>query len=432
MLRILANGPFVPKEIQKSKNYYDYIKKKKNLNNNVSLHSNLSNKNTDFISTNNINNNISNYTNINNDKKNYKKEIKNDYLNEFIENITKKQGNDNKNYLQYTFQDKLVNNKVTKSFNDNNNIAKNNKSENNNVNDKELYNKSNSLEFKIEDNQNFPNNINNDNNIINNENQIDINYQNNNDNYINDLPNNNHVIQSYKDSINNNNSYLYDDKNKEKNKIKSINTSLDNLFSKDQYIIIENIRNRLNSSTSNYRKITLNKDKRRVKSLSNKLKNIKNFEKYDTLINNRKIKKAGLQKSISNLENSIKIFKKNNKLKEKECLKLSYDNKKLMTNNEINKEKIKDYDLIQNLIREKNNDFIELKKENNKINEEIMIYKNETFAQVEERLYKEYPEYRETNNYFLAKGNQILRFKTIKENKIGDGLEVILVVPSNN
>ena len=67
-----------------------------------------------------------------------------------------------------------------------------------------------------------------------------------------------------------------------------------------------------------------------------------------------------------------------------------------------------------------------------KFHKALKCIKNETFAQVEERLYKEYPEYRETNNYFLAKGNQILRFKTIKENKIGDGLEVILVVPSNN
>ena len=56
--------------------------------------------------------------------------------------------------------------------------------------------------------------------------------------------------------------------------------------------------------------------------------------------------------------------------------------------------------------------------------------KTNTFAEVEEKLYKQYPEYRETNNNFIANGTQVLRFKTIAENKIGNGLPVTLIVPS--
>ena len=52
-----------------------------------------------------------------------------------------------------------------------------------------------------------------------------------------------------------------------------------------------------------------------------------------------------------------------------------------------------------------------------------------TFAEVEEKLYKQFPEYRETNNTFMANGGQVLRFKTIKENKIGNGLPVTMVIP---
>jgi hypothetical protein len=55
---------------------------------------------------------------------------------------------------------------------------------------------------------------------------------------------------------------------------------------------------------------------------------------------------------------------------------------------------------------------------------------NSTFAEVEEKLYQEYPEYRETNNSFLANGIEVLRFKTINDNKIGTGKPVILVKPS--
>ena len=54
----------------------------------------------------------------------------------------------------------------------------------------------------------------------------------------------------------------------------------------------------------------------------------------------------------------------------------------------------------------------------------------DTFAEVEEKLYKEFPEYRETNNTFLANGTEILRFKTINDNKIGTGKPIMLVKPS--
>ena len=56
--------------------------------------------------------------------------------------------------------------------------------------------------------------------------------------------------------------------------------------------------------------------------------------------------------------------------------------------------------------------------------------KTNTFAEIEEKLYKQYPQYRETNNSFIANGTEVLRFKTIVENKIGNGLPVTLIVPS--
>ena len=55
---------------------------------------------------------------------------------------------------------------------------------------------------------------------------------------------------------------------------------------------------------------------------------------------------------------------------------------------------------------------------------------NSIFAEIEEKLYKEYPEYRETNNIFLSEGKEVLRFKTINYNKIGTGKPIMLVKPS--
>ena len=64
-----------------------------------------------------------------------------------------------------------------------------------------------------------------------------------------------------------------------------------------------------------------------------------------------------------------------------------------------------------------------------RINHAIPCLKTDIFAEIEEKLYKEYPEYRETNNYFIANGKEILRFKSIADNNIGNGLPVMLCAP---
>ena len=56
---------------------------------------------------------------------------------------------------------------------------------------------------------------------------------------------------------------------------------------------------------------------------------------------------------------------------------------------------------------------------------------DDVFAEIEEKLYKKYPEYRETNNIFLFEGRQVLRFKTIKENHLESGLLVTLFDPQD-
>ena len=60
----------------------------------------------------------------------------------------------------------------------------------------------------------------------------------------------------------------------------------------------------------------------------------------------------------------------------------------------------------------------------------VSCLKQNTFAEVEEKLYQQYPAYMETNNNFIANGNIVLRFKTIGENNIGNGKPVTLLVPS--
>ena len=61
------------------------------------------------------------------------------------------------------------------------------------------------------------------------------------------------------------------------------------------------------------------------------------------------------------------------------------------------------------------------------IQEGINCLETDTFAEVEERLYQKYDEFRDTNNSFTFNGRTILRFKNLKENNIKNGDKVILL-----
>ena len=51
---------------------------------------------------------------------------------------------------------------------------------------------------------------------------------------------------------------------------------------------------------------------------------------------------------------------------------------------------------------------------------------DQPFYKVEEKIYQNYPEYEERQNYFLYNGNIIQRFKTINENGIKDGSTIMM------
>ena len=160
------------------------------------------------------------------------------------------------------------------------------------------------------------------------------------------------------------------------------------------------------------------------------LENIKDESDKD-----KKIKK--LEKELTEAKNminkqKIEIEELNKKLKEKK------ENQNNITINALKKEIEK---LKEKLEKAKNNnpnnilipkgkmECINFTSTDQKINYAIPCSGNDVFAEVEEKLYQEYPEYRETNNNFLANGVLIKRFKTVSENKIGNGKPVLLTVP---
>ena len=154
---------------------------------------------------------------------------------------------------------------------------------------------------------------------------------------------------------------------------------------------INNLKNELNKA-----KKIIEQQKLTINDLQNKLNN------NTTIINN-------LNNTINNYQNII-----NQK-------DVELNNFRAQLNNNINIQKNDNFDDIMcvNFISSDQN-----------VHYAASCLKTNTFAEIEEKLYKQYPQYRETNNSFIANGTQVLRFKTIAENKIGNGLPVTLIVPS--
>ena len=142
----------------------------------------------------------------------------------------------------------------------------------------------------------------------------------------------------------------------------------------------------------------------KLKEQINKLQQENNKLKHDLQIS---------QQNITNFTDKIQNLKVELKNKEKELND--------MKNNLVNNGNVKQYVDFNKIV------VINFMSGDGVINNiGIKCLKTDTFAEVEEKLYKTFDEYRETNNVFLHGGNVVLRFKTIEQNNIKDGDKVQL------
>ena len=163
-----------------------------------------------------------------------------------------------------------------------------------------------------------------------------------------------------------------------------------------------------------------------------KLKCINANEKENQkVINTLKEKIIKLEKEKNNYMNKIKEIEEEKKKifenYEEERKKINIKHEEEMA--KINAEHEENMKKMENLNLYNLNDIISLNfsSTDQKINYSLPCLKNDIFAVVEEKLYKEYPEYRETNNFFVQSGQSILRFKTLKENNIKPGFPIMLL-----
>ena len=239
-----------------------------------------------------------------------------------------------------------------------------------------------------------------------------------------------------------------------KNKLNNKNMSKTSNIKEDKKIIKDELNNykneikRLKDELDNYKKMNeklkkeLNNHEKNNQILKDQLNGLKIFKENFKEIKNgyeKEIKKlkdenvklgnelSKINKIMGNLEHNNKANEKGNdnfneinylkeiiKSKEKEIDFLNIQLKNIENDNK----KLVDFDNIMVV------NFISF---DQKINYGIKCLKTDTFAEVEEKLYQKYEEYRETNNNYLAKGKLVLRFKKICDNGIKDGDIVQLI-----
>ena len=145
----------------------------------------------------------------------------------------------------------------------------------------------------------------------------------------------------------------------------------------------------------------------------NEINNLKSeLSKANKIINEQKLKIQELQtqlniynNNINNLNNNIKNYQ--NIINQKDIELNNLKNQLLSNNNSNNYFNLNEMMCVNFISGDQ------------QIHYAVPCLKSNTFAEVEEKLYQKFPVYRET-----------LRFKTIGENKIGNGLPVTLIVPS--
>ena len=178
----------------------------------------------------------------------------------------------------------------------------------------------------------------------------------------------------------------------------------------------------------------LKNEKDKNTKLTNELKNEKqNKIKLNDELNNYKQKYLNL----SNLSNELKIEKdKNIKLQNninsylKTVKELNINIKKLES--DIKSKNI----IIENLTNRIGG--LSLNSDNSEhmnfyicsidetISFPVSCKNTDTFAKIEEELYKEYPEYKNDDTYFMVSGTKLKRFQTIQENNLKKRDTIIL------
>ena len=305
--------------------------------------------------------------------------------------------------------------------------------------------------FKFINNQNEKNNDNNIDNLQLNTNMLRISYNNTfNNNEFNKNNNSMNTFNNNQNQISDNNNYFSQINNYKPNNNNQINNYNMNLNMNNMNNMNNNFQNNNNFSKNNI--VYQNNYNNNFNQNSN-FQTENNFNNNQNINNNQNVNNNNFNNN--NYVNNNDIFNLQNKINQLEILlaqekeknnELSLENKNLK--NEIKKKEEQENNLNKKINQLQNQNMMKLKLNDNNtlhnaapdekifaihivsmdqtINRSIACKDSNTFVHIEEKLYEEYPELKNTDNYFVVSGRKIKRFLSIKENDIHDGDNIII------
>ncbi len=164
--------------------------------------------------------------------------------------------------------------------------------------------------------------------------------------------------------------------------------------------------------------------KNKYESKINEMKNQLNTEKDNNL---RLIKENdNLKEKINNLNNQINILSDKIKLLENNLTEKNLETQKSISQNNLNDK----YEITSINPGEKimSVNFVSMGIQG--INNYSLVCKNtDCFVKLEERLYEDFPKFKEYEKYFEVKTRRIKRFKTLKDNhtKTNDAINMFII-----
>ena len=204
----------------------------------------------------------------------------------------------------------------------------------------------------------------------------------------------------------------------QKNENKHLKKQIDELLNKDKETIY-NIKTEIHNKNNRIclLQFEISKLKRKINNLEKLKEANNNFFKKE----NQNKDEALLREKILKLNEQIMLIKNKNEIQERiieeakniiSSLSLKLRKFKETNGDNINAKFSSSDQLIKNCL--------------------ISCSKKDIFAEVEEKLYEKYPQYRNTYNTFICGGKKILKNKTLEENQIENQIPILVIITKKN
>ena len=193
---------------------------------------------------------------------------------------------------------------------------------------------------------------------------------------------------------------------------------------------LKNILDSVNKDIQNLKKEIIEKNQKIAEMENKNNQNINLIYKYKNEIDglNKKYEEEIIKLKIDIGQLNLEKNNLNNKISQKD--KDLFDLKNKMKDDNIKMQKLKrriEEQNRDNLIKYRGEEMIvKFKSMDQTIDYVIPCYSEDPFYIIEDKLYEKFKKYREKNNIFIYGGRAILRFKSIKENKIDDSMPILL------